>query len=251
MIRIIFILVILLFISIIPVETQSNENGNFMLKRFESTIPFDYLQEYSSVLARYVEKSNSRGRTRVAIRFCSTKPLKEAVTRGVIGLASLLGAFEDLGFRRTDVILLQSDDCVSDKPLIWPTELWVINAQDSLPTYKEKFYSNEIRSSIIGTPIQRFLGDRYYLKNARNLAMELIKDKAAFGVIYIPYRKTMLETAESFRRKILDELIKAGISTARYSIEMIRWNEKLSIEPIKVKTMFPVIHLVVIKPDQR
>src|SRR3954462_14850910 len=94
---------ILLFLTLSliarPAAAQQNAGKNFLLKRFQSTIAFDYLQEFSTSFESYVRDQNSRARTKIAIRFCSTQPLKSTVTKGSIDQSAILRVFGDYGFK--------------------------------------------------------------------------------------------------------------------------------------------------------
>ena len=243
------ILAIMIVAVVESVASQNKPDENFILKRFESNIAFDYLQEFSTSFSLYVDKLKSRGKTKIAVRLCSNSPMKSAVTKGAIDLSAIYKAFEGYGFIGMDVIVLRSDGCVSKVNLTWPTELWVINNVNTLPPYKEKLYSNEIISSEIGDSIVRFVGNRNYVINAKSLASELAKNENTFGMVYIAHRGANKTVANSFRKKIVDILTLAGINQSRYSIELIRWNSRLSSEPLGKLTIFPEFHLVTTKSN--
>ncbi len=243
------LLTIIILAAIQPMASQNKPKENFLLKRFESAIAFDYLQEFSTSFLLYVERMNSRGTSKVAIRFCSENPMKNAVTKGAIDLSAIYNVFKGYGIIDKDVIVLRSNECVSKANTISATEIWVINDENNLPPFSERLYSNDIKSVEIGRSIVRFVGNRNYIDNAQTLASELAKNKNTFGMVYIAYQGTNKTVANSFRKKIIDILTLAGINQSRYSIELIRWDIRLSPEPLGKRTIFPEFHLVATKSN--
>jgi len=207
-----------LLVTAHQVSSQSQIDENFLLKRFDSRITFDYLQEFTTSFLLYVEKANSRGRARIALRFCTDKEMKKAVTNGAIDLSTIYDALNGYGFSGKDILVLKSGGCTSKATRVVPTELWVINDLDRLPQYDEKFFSNEISAVRIRNSAER-PSFRGYIAEAKKLVDALVRDKNTYGAIYIEGANS--KVSKSFRKNILDILRSNGIGQSRYSIDII------------------------------
>lgn len=125
-------------------SSQSQLADNFLVKHFEGRIAYDHLQEFSTAVLDYVEKQNSRGKTKVAIRLCTNRSFKSASRKSVISLKALYGVFHGYGFIGKDLLLLTSSDCHMGRSIV-PMEIWIINDSNKLPPYREIYNSAEIR----------------------------------------------------------------------------------------------------------
>ena len=141
--------VIFLLVIGTTASAQSQDRANFLLKRFESRISFDYLQEFSTAVVRYVEKNRSRETTKVAIRYCSNEPLETAKKKSVIGLKAIYSVFKGYGFEGEDLMLLRSSKCHWTKSIV-PLEIWIINDPEKLPSYRERYVSYDEETQKMG-----------------------------------------------------------------------------------------------------
>lgn len=198
-------LLISILVGVHGVISQTIPEENFLLKRFESNVSFDRLQEFSTSFDSYVEKMNSRGKTKLAVRICSSLPLKMSVKKSVVDLSRIFNVFEGYGFDGEDVLVLRSDECVSGLNRVWPTELWVINNEDKLPPYKEKLYSNEVFSEVSAAVQNK--GDNcesvsLKLDMVRNASDKRSTADSKGRVILIERNTTVTRKAQSVSRRL-------------------------------------------------
>lgn len=70
------------------ISSQTNllaqEPSTFLLKRFETAVAFDALQEYSTLAARYRESEADKNKPNILIRYCTKEPLRDSIDRGAI-----------------------------------------------------------------------------------------------------------------------------------------------------------------------
>jgi len=116
----------------------------FLLKRFETPVAFDALQEYSTLAARYREAEADKNKPNILIRFCTKEPLRDSIDHGAIAWKSLSGVFLSYGFSSDRSFVVRDANCAKGKLSVIPTELWLVYNDEGLPSFQEKYTFAEI-----------------------------------------------------------------------------------------------------------
>lgn len=221
-INIIAIWLILLFQT--NVFAQSGNDSLYLVKTFVSEASLDSIQEMNVSVFNARNAAQDKNKIKVVIRLCTSKPiLRAAVVQSVWLYPTIIKTFESDGFERRNIIVVKSADCPSAKGKSrMPTEIWITDNENSLPSHTEKYSAQQIEIKEIGDS-GYYDGDSDYLKNAEKLSEELKNDESAFGFILGFYINSSAQKRMTAKiNKSAAVIKKRGLRSSKYQAEVIK-----------------------------
>jgi len=158
--------------------------STFLLKRFETPVAFDALQEYSTLAARYSESEADKNKPNILIRFCTKEPLRDSIDHGAIAWKSLSGVFLSYGFSSDRSFVVRDANCAKGKLSVIPTELWLVYNDEGLPSFQEKYTFAEIAASSKEPPM-----DSSLVVEGKSIGQISLGDSLADVTTILPFRK--------------------------------------------------------------
>jgi hypothetical protein len=176
---------------------------------------------------------------------CSKKPLPFALATASADpflVAKLLR--DGYAYPSERVIFLRSEDCLSLKePLRSVTEIWTLSEGASLPSYVEALKSNEARFVSLGKrPANR--GVRDYRVAMGELIKILRADPRSRGVVFGYFLEQPSPALRRRLREVTTIFQQSGLSSDRYLVRPMRWNDEVSTYPPDSEPQFPSVFVI-------
>lgn len=241
-------LIVLLWLAgfnlyIYPQNTNIDKN---LLSRTERALNFSALQELTGSVYLTAERFESGKKPRAVIRLCSKESIEPALLKSALSFPTMIISFNSLGFSGENIIVLKSPDCISKAPVesvTVPTEIYAVPPGDDLPSYSEKYISDEIIIKDFNRKDRRYTGTLDYLKNAGKFIKELQKDVSAQGVIFGAYCSDPKEINVPLL-KVSNLLKKSAIKETQYKVQKFKWVDLECSESPGKPHKFPALYLI-------
>lgn len=134
------------FLLVMMADAQTKTSYPILVKKFKGEVIFDAMQEWALRVNNFREKSDRPSDVRVVIRLCTRESLKKALTKSALSFPAIIEIFEGYQFDRSKIIILKSGKCSdSVRRSTVPTELWVTDDENALPSYAIKYLANDAR----------------------------------------------------------------------------------------------------------
>ena len=239
-----FIIILVLLVFNTVGFTQDQDASKNLLKRVNGIVDLDFTQDEITgpIYLRYNDFLDSE-KPKVVIRLCTNEPIHLALVKSALYFPGIIENFASIGYAGENLIVLKSKDCVSKYESVVTAEVWIIFPNDELPSYDEKYISNQIDVSVLSRSITKYTGSSNYIQNTYKLIEELKKDKSAVGVVLGVYRKNPKDINKKFSR--INKLLKnSDLDNLRYIFRDFRWRQELSLDPLEKGHIYPAFFVV-------
>lgn len=171
------------------------------------------IQEAALDLKEYASGANDT----VAIRVCSREPMPVALSIATANPFIMLEYLEHYGFSRERVLLLRSEDCLSENPAIAVTEFWAIPRGAAPPPSVESLRSSQVQLEVVRTE-DRIESAENYNAALQQLITKLRAKPEAIGVVIGFYNERPTSALEQNLREARRVLGQNGLSATRFFI---------------------------------
>lgn len=236
------VLFLLLLLPAFGVFAQSDsEHVARLFKRYDSGAAYNRVTEDVLTLSISV---TAKERARVAVRLCSKEPMPFALaTAGAdpFHIAELLtGGY---GYTSERVIFLRSEDCLSKYPSRPATEIWTIPEGASVPPHVEALKSNQARLVSLGKRAAN-RGVRDYRRAVGEMIKTLRADPGSRGVVFGYFLERLNPVLTRRLREVTKILEQSGLSSDRYLVRPMGWNDEVSTYPPDSEPQYPSVFVV-------